>query len=384
MSYFKPLNSIENGLYFIRFSVTNNGANIYPAPDQNSLLSIVPSGGYLYIYYDSRTFDNPLSVFVSSNIAIPYKTGELNYGTPIWYFDSNLSYLPDLDIYMIGKKASGPVYAVSNKGWNFINEDAYEKSNTIYSKMLIGINNMNTTFNLSHSGNIGFIPNKLNYLTFDPPILQTKNLNLINIGNNTDIFFTIPTPILQLERGTNNIIGDTGQLLDICISNKTLNGSLTLNTSNMLILQPSGLTISTSNILMTNQSNIVLKSIGDSVSLCSYKSKWIIMDKNINEIIPSYNIIDTTTYNPSIYLNGNVSILQLSNSNEDIDLPSSEGYDGKYIEMFVQSKTESSNINFILSNITCSQTSIIFSNIGDHVKLIGYRNKWLLVESNFN
>jgi hypothetical protein len=330
------------------------------------------SPGYFGIHgFEIFSPDDKPSVFLSSNINAIFQI----YRNPGYYewsvsFASyGLNYLPDLDIYITGKKASGPVYAISNKGWNFINEDSYETSNTIFSNMLIGINNINTTFNLSHSGNIGFIPNELNYSTFDPTILLTKNLNLININDNTDISFTIPTPILKIKRGTTNIIGDTGQLLDICISNKILNGSLTLNTNN---------------ILNTNQSNIILKSIGDSLSLCSYNSKWIIMNKNINEIIPSYNIIDTTTYNPSIYLNGNVSILQLGNSNEDIDLPSSNGYDGKYVEMFVQSNTPSSHINFILSNITCSKNSIVFSNIGDHVKLIGYRNKWLLVESNFS
>ena len=305
MSYFKPLNSIENGLYFIRLSVTNNGANIYPAPDQLPNLSFYTElVGYFGIHA-SEVFssDDYPSVFISSNVDANYDIYRNNgyYEWAVSFATYGLDYLPDLDIYIIGNKPSGPVYAISNKGWTYINRTKNEYDNTIYSKMLIGINNMNTTFNLSHSGNIGFIPNELNYLTFDPNILLTKNLNLINIDDNTDIFFTIPKPIRKIEIGTtDNIIGDTGQLLDICIPNKTLNGSLTLDTSNILIPGESGLT---SNILMTNQSNIILKSIGDSVSLCSYKSKWIIMDKNINEIIPSYNIINTTTYDPSIYLN---------------------------------------------------------------------------------
>jgi hypothetical protein len=371
MSYFKPLNSPENNLHFIRLSVTNNGTKIYPPLDQLPyIFTLQPSfsfNQYLTVYYQGLFDNNDIpSVFVSSNVQIPSVITKTDGG---FTFEApGLNYLPDLDIYIIGKKASGPVYAISNKGWNFTTRsidggEGIHFDNIVYSNMLIGINNISPTFNLSHSGNIGFIPNELNSNRLDVNLLKNKNLNLIDIDVTNSIL--IPSPALTITGLPIN-----GQSLDLCISNVIDNSSLILNPTNFS---------------MTKLSSITLKSIGDSVSLHSYNNKWIITNKNINKIIPAYNIIYTNMYyDPSIYLNGNVSILKLGDYNASINLPSSNGYDGKYVEMFVQSNTPSSHINFILSNITCSKNSIVFKNIGDHVKLIGYKNKWLLVESIFN
>ena len=370
MSYFKPLNSPENNLHFIRLSVTNNGTKIYPPLDQLPYIFTLqppnPFNQYLTVSCLGLFDNNDMSVFVSSNIQIP---SSITKDNGIFIFNTpGLNYLPDLDIYIIGKKASGPVYAISNKGWNFTtrNTDGGEGinfDNIVYSNMLIGINNISPTFNLSHSGNIGFIPNELNSNGLDVNLLKNKNLNLIDIDVTNSIL--IPSPALTITGLPIN-----GQSLDLCISNVIDNSSLILNPTNFS---------------MTKLSSITLKSIGDSISLHSYNNKWIITNKNINKIIPAYNIIYTNMYyDPSIYLNGNVSILKLGDYNASIDLPSSVGYDGKYVEMFVQSITPSYNTTLVLSNITCTQTSIIFKNIGDHVKLIGYKNKWLLVESTFN
>jgi len=365
MSYFKPLNSNENNLHVIRFSYTSNATVLYPSLNQlPSAFSTTPpyvSNGNLIINYDGifDSSDTP-TVFVESNIttsrfAVLNKT---NSNCNIYSADIvNLGFLPNIDVCIIGKKASGPVFAISNRGWKFTTQST-TNDNIIYSDMLVGVGTDNPTFSLTHSGNLGFIPNSLNSSTLDPTSLQKNYLNLINVDQTSNLILPAPT-------STN------GQIMELSVIGVSANQYLNLN-------------MSSSNMLKTNTSNIVLQSIGDSLSLCSYNSKWVVINQNINELIPTYNDITTSTYStPSIFLNGKLSIININSVNANIDLPASTGYDGKYVEMVIGANSAPYYANLILSNITCKQSSLVLSNIGDHVKLFGYNNKWLLTTSNF-
>lgn len=365
MSYFKPLNSNENNLHVIRFSYTSNATVLYPSLNQlPSAFSTTPPyvyKGNLIINYDGifDSSDTP-TVFVESNITT--STFAVLDKTPsncnIYSADIlNLGYLPNIDVCIIGKKASGPVFAISNRGWKFTTQST-TNDNIVYSDMLVGVGTDNPTFGLTHSGNLGFIPNSLKSSTLDPTTLQNNYLNLINIDQTSNL--SLPTPT-----STN------GQIMELSIIGVSSNQYLNLN-------------MSSSNMLKTNTSNIVLQSIGDSVSLCSYDSKWVVINQNINELIPTYNDITTSTYStPSVFLNGKLSIININSVNANINLPASTGYDGKYVEMVVGANSAPYYANLILSNITCKQSSLVLSNIGDHVKLFGYNSKWLLTNSNF-
>lgn len=365
MSYFKPLNSNENNLHVIRFSYTSNATVLYPSLNQlPSAFSTTPpyvSNGNLIINYDGifDSSDTP-TVFVESNITTS-RFAVLNKTTSncnIYSADIvNLGFLPNIDVCIIGKKASGPVFAISNRGWKFTTQST-TNDNIIYSDMLVGVGTDNPTFSLTHSGNLGFIPNSLNSSTLDTTSLQKNYLNLINVDQTSNLILPAPT-------STN------GQIMELSVIGVSANQYLNLN-------------MSSSNMLKTNTSNIVLQSIGDSLSLCSYNSKWVVINQNINELIPTYNDITTSTYStPSIFLNGKLSIININSVNANIDLPASTGYDGKYVEMVIGANSAPYYANLILSNITCKQSSLVLSNIGDHVKLFGYNNKWLLTTSNF-
>jgi hypothetical protein len=365
MSYFKPLNSNENNLHVIRFSYTSNATVLYPSLNQlPSAFSTTPPyvyKGNLIINYDGifDSSDTP-TVFVESNITT--STFAVLDKTPsncnIYSADIlNLGYLPNIDVCIIGKKASGPVFAISNRGWKFTTQST-TNDNIVYSDMLVGVGTDNPKFGLTHSGNLGFIPNSLMSSTLDPTTLQNNYLNLINIDQTSNL--SLPTPT-----STN------GQIMELSIIGVSSNQYLNLN-------------MSSSNMLKTNTSNIVLQSIGDSVSLCSYDSKWVVINQNITQLIPTYNEISTISYStPSVFLNGKLSIININSVNANINLPVSTGYDGTYVEMVVGANTSPYYANLILSNITCKQSSLVLSNIGDHVKLFGYNSKWLLVESNF-
>jgi len=359
MSYFKPLNSNENNLHIIRFSMNNNGTVLYPSLNQlPSIFTTSPP-----TFTDGNLIVNYTGIFDSSDTPSVYATPNVTANVSIidktansCNICSSKTFLPNVDVLIVGKKASGPVFAISNRGWKFTTKST-TNDNIIYSDMIVGVGTDNPTFNLTHSGNLGFIPNSLNSSTLDPTSLQKNYLNLINIDQTSNL--TLPTPT-----STN------GQIMELSVVAISANQYLNLNM--------------TSNIFTTNTSNIVLQSIGDSVSLCSYSSKWVVINKNINQLIPTYNDITTSAYStPSVFLNGKLSIININSVNANINLPASTGYDGTYVEMVVGANTSPYYANLILSNITCKQSSLILSNIGDHVKLFGYNSKWLLTESNF-
>lgn len=359
MSYFKPLNSNENNLHIIRFSMNDNGTVLYPSLNQlPSIFTTSPptftSGNLIVDYtgiFDSS--DTP-SVYATPNVTA--NVSIINKTANGCYICSSETFLPNVDVLIVGKKASGPVFAISNRGWKFTTKST-TNDNIIYSDMIVGVGTDNPTFNLTHSGNLGFIPNSLNSSTLDPTSLQKNYLNLINVDQTSNL--TLPTPT-----STN------GQIMELSVVAISANQYLNLNM--------------TSNIFTTNTSNIVLQSIGDSVSLCSYSSKWVVINQNINQLIPTYNDITTSAYStPSVFLNGKLSIININSVNANINLPASTGYDGTYVEMVVGANTSPYYANLILSNITCKQSSLVLSNIGDHVKLFGYNSRWLLTESNF-
>ena len=336
MSYFKPLNSNENNLHIIRFSMNNNGTVLYPSLNQlPSIFTTSPptfTSGNLIVNYTGifDSSDTP-SVYATPNVTA--NVSIINKTANSCNICSSKTFLPNVDVLIVGKKASGPVFAISNRGWKFTTQST-TNDNIIYSDMLVGVGTDNPKFSLTHSGNLGFIPNSLNSLT-------------------------LPTPT-----STN------GQIMELSVVAISANQYLNLNM--------------TSNIFTTNTSNIVLQSIGDSVSLCSYSSKWVVINKNINQLIPTYNDITTSAYStPSVFLNGKLSIININSVNANINLPASTGYDGTYVEMVVGANTSPYYANLILSNITCKQSSLVLSNIGDHVKLFGYNSRWLLTESNF-
>jgi len=363
MSYFKPLNSNENNLHIIRFSMNNNGTVLYPSLNQlPPIFTTSPptfTSGNLIVNYTGifDSSDTP-SVYATPNVTA--NVSVINKTANGCYICSSKTFLPNVDVLIVGKKASGPVFAISNRGWKFTTKST-TNDNIVYSDMLVGVGTDNPAFTLTHSGNLGFIPNSLNSSTLDPTTLQKNYLNLINIDQSIDL--TLPKPT-----STN------GQIMELSIANiNVANGYLNLNMQ------------TNSNISATNTSNIILQSIGDSVSLCSYSNSWVVINQNINKLIPTYNDITTSAYStPSVFLNGKLSIININSVNANINLPASTGYDGTYIEMVVGANTSPYYANLILSNITCKQSSLVLSNIGDHVKLFGYNSKWLLVESKFN
>jgi hypothetical protein len=341
--------------------MNNNGTVLYPSLNQlPPIFSTSPptfTSGNLIVNYTGifDTSDTP-SVYATPNVTA--NVSIINKTANGCYICSSKTFLPNVDVLIVGKKASGPVFAISNRGWKFTTKST-TNDNIVYSDMLVGVGTDNPTFGLTHSGNLGFIPNSLNSSTLDPTSLQKNYLNLINIDQISNLSLPAPT-------STN------GQIMELSVIGVSSNQYLNLN-------------MSSSNISKTNTSNIVLQSIGDSVSLCSYNNKWVVINKNINQLIPTYNDITTSSYStPSVFLNGKLSIININSVNANINLPVSTGYDGTYVEMVVGANTSPYYANLILSNITCKQSSLVLSNIGDHVKLFGYNSKWLLVESKFN
>ena len=362
MSYFKPLNSNENNLNIIRFSLNANATILSPSPNQlPPSFSIERIESNIIVNYDGIFDPSDIpAILISSNLGgSTFITNKSNCNCNITVDGLLYDYLPNVDIMITGKKLLGSVFSIANRGWKFATNT--NNDNIVYSDMLVGINTDSPSFNLSHSGTLGFVPNLVNSSTLNSQLLKNNYLSLINIDKNANLTLPAPTSI-------------DGQIVKISIANiNVANGYLNLNMK--------------SNISATNTSNIVLQSIGDSVSLCSYNNKWLVINKNINELIPTYNDITTSSYSnlptPSIFLNGKLSIININSVNANINLPASTGYDGKYVEIVVGANSAPYYANLILSNITCKQSSLVLSNIGDHVKLFGYNNKWLLTTSNF-
>ena len=172
MSSFKPLNSNENNLHIIRASTDNTGTIVKPTINQlPPSFTITPTTGGTYAYL---TVSYPLvynssdvpSVFISAtNMNVTSKT------TNSCVITSTTASLYSTDIVIIGTRSSGPIFAVSNRGWKY--SSSLTNNNLLYSDMLVGINTDNPTFNLSTTGNIGFTP-------YETPSSQLVTSQLLN------------------------------------------------------------------------------------------------------------------------------------------------------------------------------------------------------------
>jgi hypothetical protein len=359
MSYFKPLNSNENNLHLIRISINSNATVTLPTTNQlPTNFSVSPGGGTIAnvtLSYPNifNTSDIP-SVFIQTDSSEIVYVSQKNNNNCIITSSSNI--IPNIDVFIIGSKVDGPVFAVSNRGWKYSTN--LNSENIIYSDMLVGINTDDPAFKLTHNGNIGFIPNTLN--TSTSPIISDELLNnyfnIVNIdsGNST---VSLPSPVSD------------GQLLNVILGNIS-------DTKSVINID-----MTSQNINTSSTSNILLQSKGDSVSFYSYNNQWLLFNKLINS---SYNDVNLgISYNPNILLNGKLNILNVS-ANANINLPQSSLYNGNYLEMVVGSVNNNSTANLFLGNISSSKNSLIMSNVGDYVKFIAYNNQWLLMQSQFN
>jgi len=368
MSYFKPLNSNENNLHIIRASINSTGSIVTPLANQlpatfsttyypGSVIGSITTNASVILNYPSifNPIDMPI-VLIEQNsntsgtelLVIKSKTN-----TSCTIFSSTIT-LPSFDIFIIGTKPSGPVFAVSNRGWKY--STSISNSDIIYSDMLVGVNIDDPTFNLTVTGNIGTTPNLVRSSNIIGSNLLKSYLNIIDLDNSG----TISLPASNIS----------GQLIEIVVGNIILaNQNLTFNMQ--------------SNIFNSSSSNIILQNSGDSVSLCSYNNKWLMIDKNIKPPIVNrinYNQIPTSSFSFNSIVNGLLTLLTLD-SNITIDLPVATNYNGIVIELIVANvSVPSSSAILSLTNITTNRTSpITLSNISDKIKLLGNGTTWLII-----
>jgi len=362
MSYFKPLNSNENNLYIIRASIDNTG-NI-TAPSKNQLPSTFTTSKFddnnFTINYNN-IFNSSItpSIFVistdDSKFGILTITNKNSSNCIIR--SSNYAAMPNIDIMIVGPQSTGPVFAVSNRGWKF-STNLNQKLLYSDADMLVGIGTDNPNFNFTINGNYGVIPNEISSSTLVSSDLLNYYLNIININTSKTI---------SLPSTTND-----GQLLNIVIGNSVnQDAKITLDIN--------------SNILSSSQFNIILQTIGDSISLCSYNNKWIITNTNINQIatsLLSYNSLSTSQYNSQTFnstlLNNQLTVLTVD-SNTTISLPPSMYYDGKIIDLVV-GQVINSSISNISNNNILPNSQINLNNIGDKVKLLAKGDNWLILD----
>jgi len=361
MSYFKPLNSNENNLYIIRASIDNTGNITAPSKNQlpSTFTSIKTDPYNIQINYNNIFNSSiPPSIF-----AIPTKdsSGPLNIidknTSNCIIRSSNYAAMPNIDIMIVGPQSTGPVFAVSNRGWKF-STNLNQKLLYSDADMLVGIGTDNPNFNFTINGNYGVIPNEIRSSELVSSDLLNYYLNIINIDTSKTI---------SLPSTTND-----GQLLNIVIGNSVnQDGKITLDIY--------------SNILSSSQFNIILQTIGDSISLCSYNNKWIITNTNINQIATSpiyYNSLSTSQYNSETFnstlLNNQLTVLTVD-SNTTISLPRSMYYDGKIIDLVV-GQVINSSISNISNNYILPNSQINLNNIGDKVKLLAKGDNWLILD----
>ena len=371
MSYFKPINSTENNLHIIRATIDPGGNILFPTINQlpvgfstEYFSQTSTSPAYIKINYPDifKSTDSP-GVFITPSVgdqASPVVLFVTSKGSNFCTISTNdyVNTINTFDIYIIGLKPIGPVFAISNRGWKFSTNASND--NIVYSDMLIGINTDNVKFNLSTAGNIGYVPNITDTATVINNDLLNHYLNIISISD-TPAIISLPQPdtdgkFLQIIAGT--------------VSNEFSNITFDI----------------TSNVFSNYTSNIVLQTQGDSISLLSYNSNWLIVNQQIFTInIPtvSYNDVNLTTLDPKVILNGNISILNLDTTIE-YDVPADSKYNGLYLDLLVGNKTNDYYLNLILSNIITSKPALVLSNICDHVKLFKTSDKWITVESQFN
>lgn len=368
MSYFKPLNSNENNLHIIRATIDPLGNILYPTTNQ------LPTT--FSVQYISQTETNPNqiqinypgifkstdipSVFIDSSVGdistqpLLFVTSKTNTSCIISTNDF-VSEIHTFDVFIVGVNPSGPVFAISNRGWKYSTNNVSD--NILYSDMLIGINNDNPKFNLTTAGNIGYIPNIIDSTNVLSSSLLNYYLNIITISD--------ASPVISLPQSVIN-----GQFLQIVVG--TVN-----NQTNNITLDIS------SNIYTQNTSNIVLQTQGDSLCLLSYNQKWQIVHQHIastvNKNIVSYNDVSISNFNLPTILNGNLNVLNLDTTIE-IDIPNDDKYNGLYLDLVVGSKQQDYYFNLLLGNIITSKPSLVLSNISDHVKLFKTSSKWLMVD----
>jgi len=355
MSYFKPLNSNENNLHIIRATIDSSANIIKPSVNQLpynfSVQKVDSSSNVIIVNYPNifNSTDIP-SVFIESTINSINVTNKESSNCTI---TSSLNELPTFDIFIIGTKTNGPVFAVSNRGWKYSTNTL--NNELIYSDMLVGVNTDDPTFNLTINGNLGIVPNILLSSTINGNSVLNNTLNIIQL----DVSNT-----LQLNAPTSD-----GQLLHILV------GSISINNTNLTIDL-------SSNIITSDTINIVLQNTGDSISFYSYNKNWLLYNKNISAVQQnaiSYNTMNSSSYDFNIATNGYVTILNLDKT-ITIDLPISYNYNGYIIDMVVSDVINNSNINFVLSNITTNKNPLTLANVCDKIKLLCVGNRWLVID----
>jgi hypothetical protein len=383
MSYFKPLNSNENNLHMIRVNIKADGTLNSPTSNQlppsfNIDNSDISNNNITIDYTNVFTSGTIPSIFItlegstaSANIASIDSTS--------CRFNNDSK---DSEILIIGPKASGPVYAISNRGWKLSTN--LQNENLIYSDMKVGIMNDNTVFNLDINGTVGIIKNYMTSNAINDTNMLNSYYNIIQLIN--DVSISLLPPIRD------------GQLLNIIIGD---NDSSNLN-NRLILLRGAGTNVlNTVSNIATQSGNIVLQSVGDSISLIGYNSKWIVINTYIQNIsyvetIPKikYNIIlasayeSDTTNSLKTFINGNISLLNLD-QNITINLESNINNDGATIELII-SHNGDSNFNSFDYKATITKTNIIYNdtnsisliltNISDRIKLLGVGTKWLVLE----
>jgi len=385
MSYFKPLNSNENNLHMIRVNINDKGTLISPSLNQLPPRFYIDksdiSNNNITIYYTNVFTSGTIpSIFItlegstaSANIA------SIDSTSCTFNNDSKNS-----EILIIGPKASGPVYAISNRGWKLSTN--LDNKNLIYSDMKVGIMNDNAKFNLDINGTVGIITNYMTSDDINYDNLLNSYYNIIKlVGSGNEIRIELPPPIRD------------GQLLNIIIGeidNSDRNNKL------ILVGGPTSNILNTVSNILLQSSNLVLQSVGDSISLVGHNNKWIVINSYIQSIsyvetIPKikYNIIlasayeSDTTNSLKTFINGNISLLNLD-QNIEIELESKMENDGATIELII-SHNGDSDFNSFNYEATINKTNIIYNdnikslkltNINDRIKLLGVGTKWLVLE----
>jgi hypothetical protein len=383
MSYFKPLNSNENNLHMIRVNIKADGTLNSPTSNQLPPNFTIDKSD---ISKKNITINYP-NVFTSGTIPSIFITLEgstasaqiTSINSTSCTFNNSSK---NSEILIIGPKASGPVYAISNRGWKLSTN--LQNENLIYSDMKVGIMNDNAEFNLDIKGTVGIIKNYMTSNAINDTNMLNSYYNIIQLIN--DVSISLLPPIRD------------GQLLNIIIGD---NDSSNLN-NRLILLRGAGTNVlnTVSNIVLQS-GNIVLQSVGDSISLIGYNSKWIVINTYIQNIsyvetIPKikYNIILASAYDSDTinslktFINGNISLLNLD-QDITINLESNINNDGATIELII-SHNGDSNFNSFDYKATINKTNIIYNdtnsisliltNISDRIKLLGVGTKWLVLE----
>jgi len=271
--------------------------------------------------------------------------------------------MPTIDLLIVGTRPTGPVFAVSNRGWKYATN--ITNDNLLYSDMKVGINTDNPLFNLSHRGNIGFSTNILSTTNIIPTDLLNNYMNVVNIDD-ANVIISMPGSI------------QNGQLVDITIGQINIqNRQFELDIS--------------SNILNSFDTNLLLRSVGDTVSLMGYNNQWLVINKQVtpmsSSVVNKKNIIYTSTINYDLLLNGYLNILTFDSTiSTTINLPSNDYYDGVYVDIVVGQKdiNNTSTVSFLMGNIIASSDNLVLNNISDRLKFIGLQNQWLLIQSHLS